>query len=167
MTAAELLALERAAFLLGPATLATALVWASRPTPREATAAMVAFLWQLPALLLLHVLAIRFGWWRFGVETNQLMGLPVDVWIGWALWWGPVAALALRWFKAWMLVAASIAIDLATMPVLAPLVHLGPGWLAGELAAIVLCLAPVLLLALSVALGETGLGAKLWHPDPR
>jgi protein-S-isoprenylcysteine O-methyltransferase Ste14 len=144
MPAAELLALERAALLLGPAAAATALVWGSRPIPREATAAMVAFLWQLPALLLLHLLATRFGWWRFDVATNALLGLPVDVWIGWALWWGPVAAFALRWVPAWALVVASIAIDLATMPGLAPLVEVGPDWWVGDAVAMALCLAPAL-----------------------
>jgi protein-S-isoprenylcysteine O-methyltransferase Ste14 len=108
---------------------------------------MVAVLWQLPALLLLHLLATRFGWWRFDAPSDQLLGLPIDVWVGWALWWGPIAALALRWVPAWLLVAASVAIDLATMPLLAPLVTLGPGWLVGEVAAVGLCLGPALLLA--------------------
>ena len=147
MPPADLLALERAAFLAGPAIAATALVWFGRPTPREATAAMVAFLWQLPALLLLQLLATAFGWWRFNAEANQLLGLPLDLWIGWALWWGPVAALASRWIPIWILVAASVVIDMATMPALEPLVSLGPGWLAGEVAAIALCLYPALLLA--------------------
>jgi protein-S-isoprenylcysteine O-methyltransferase Ste14 len=147
MPAAELLALERAAFLLGPALAATGMLWFSRPTPRDATAAMVAFLWQLPALLLLHLLATRLGWWRFDATTNQLMGLPIDLWIGWALWWGPVVAIAQRWIPNWGLVAASIAIDVATMPVLRPLVVLGPNWLVGEVVAIGLGLYPALLLA--------------------
>jgi protein-S-isoprenylcysteine O-methyltransferase Ste14 len=144
MAPAELLALERAALLLGPAALAVALLWASKPTPRDATAAMVAFLWQLPALLLLHLLAAQFGWWRFDVATNQLLGLPVDVWIGWALWWGPVVALAQRRLPSWIIVVACIAIDVTSMPLLAPLVVLGPNWLVGEVAAVAICLMPAL-----------------------
>jgi protein-S-isoprenylcysteine O-methyltransferase Ste14 len=147
LTAAELLALERACFLIGPALAALSLFLIMRPTPREATAAMVAFLWQLPALLLLHLAAAAFGWWSFAGRDNVLFGLPIDVWIGWAMWWGPVAALLNRRVPMWLLIAASIAIDVVTMPVLQPLVTLGPHWLVGEAAAIALCLAPGLLLA--------------------
>jgi protein-S-isoprenylcysteine O-methyltransferase Ste14 len=123
------------------------LVLRIRPTPREATAAMVGFLWQLPALLLLHLAARAFGWWSFAGSGNVLFGLPVDVWIGWAIWWGPVAALLNRRVPIWMLVAASIVIDVLTMPVLRPLVTLGPDWLVGEAVAVALCLGPGLLAA--------------------
>jgi protein-S-isoprenylcysteine O-methyltransferase Ste14 len=146
-TAAEILALQRAGFLLGPSFAAVMLVLLVRPSPRQATAAMVGFLWQLPALLLLHLLAREFGWWRFAGVDNVMFGLPVDVWIGWALWWGPVATLLNRWLPMSILIAASIAIDAATMPILGPLVTLGSNWLAGEALAIALCLYPGLILA--------------------
>ncbi|HTV69548.1 MAG TPA: hypothetical protein VMF90_13520 [Rhizobiaceae bacterium] len=143
----ELLALQRTAFLLGPAVAAGVLLLICRPQPREAVSAMVAFLWQLPALLLLHLLASHFGWWSFGGSRNTLLGLPIDVWIGWAIWWGPVAVFLSRWLSLPVIVAASIAIDVATMPVLSPLVTVGPNWLVGDAMAMTLCLAPGLWLA--------------------
>ncbi|HEV2566738.1 MAG TPA: hypothetical protein VGU19_16820, partial [Microvirga sp.] len=83
---------ERTLLLLGPVTLAGMLVLWVRPTPREASAAMLAFLWQLPSLLALNSLAAAAGWWSFPKAEVAVLGLPVDVWIGWAFWWGPCAA---------------------------------------------------------------------------
>jgi len=140
----EWLALQRAAFLIGPALAAAVLTLVCRPRPREAVGAMVAFLWQLPALLLLHLLATRFGWWSFAGQRNMLIGLPIDVWIGWAIWWGPVAVFANRWLSLPVIVAISVGIDLAAMPNLAPLVEVGPNWLVGDAVAMALCLAPSL-----------------------
>lgn len=143
----ELLALQRAAFLIGPAIAAGILLLVCRPQPREAVGAMVAFLWQLPSLLVLNLLAQHFGWWTFGGSRNMLVGLPIDVWIGWAIWWSPVAVFLNRWLSLPVVVAASIAIDMITMPILSPLVIVGPNWLIGDAAAMLLCLAPGLWLA--------------------
>ena len=90
----EWLALQRVAFLAGPAAAAALLLLACKPRPREAVSAMVALLWLLPSLLLLQLLATYFGWWTFAGDRNMLLGMPIDVWIGWAIWWGPVAAFA-------------------------------------------------------------------------
>lgn len=143
----ELLALQRAAFLVGPALAAGLLLIVCRPQPREAVGAMVAFLWQLPSLLVLHLLASHFGWWTLAGERNMLVGMPIDVWIGWAIWWGPVAAFLNRWLSLPVIVAASVAIDMITMPMLSPLVTVGPNWLIGDAMAMALCLAPGLWLA--------------------
>jgi len=88
--------LARTALLLGPVLIAMLLLVVVRSTPREATAAMLGALWQLPALLLLNFLAQRLGWWRFQPDTVSVLALPVDLWIGWSIWWGPVAVLASR-----------------------------------------------------------------------
>jgi protein-S-isoprenylcysteine O-methyltransferase Ste14 len=145
--AEQWLALQRAALLIGPGLAAAALLLICRPQPREAVAAMVAFLWQLPALLLLQLLASRFDWWSFAGERNMIAGLPIDVWIGWAVWWGPVAVFLNRWLSLPMIVAASVLIDAATMPNLAPLVDVGPNWLIGDAVAMGICLAPALWMA--------------------
>lgn len=139
--------LQRTALLLGPALLAALLVLVVKPTPRQATAAMVAFLWQLPALLLLHLLATDFGWWRFAAEGNLLLGLPIDLWVGWAIWWGPVAVFLRRWIPLLPLVAGMALLDLIAMPLLAPLVVLDPAWMIGEPVALGLCLLPALVFA--------------------
>jgi len=144
----ELLAIERACFLLGPLALAAAMLLLLRPNPREATAAMVAFLWQLPALLLLHLLAKAQGWWSFAAGHNELAGLPIDVWIGWAIWWGPIAVFATRLMSPVLVVLLAVVADVVSMPVLGPLVEVKPGWLVGEGAGLVLCLIPALTAAI-------------------
>jgi protein-S-isoprenylcysteine O-methyltransferase Ste14 len=147
LNAEEWLALQRAGFLIGPGLAAGGLLLICRPQPREAVGAMVAFLWQLPALLLLHLLASHFHWWSFAGERNMIAGLPIDVWIGWAIWWGPVAVFLNRWLSLPMIVAVSVLVDAATMPNLAPLVELGPNWLIGDAVAVAMCLAPALWIA--------------------
>ncbi|MBX3500911.1 MAG: hypothetical protein KF889_15825 [Alphaproteobacteria bacterium] len=142
MSEAEWLALQRAALLAGPMVAAIALLLIVKPRPREAVSAMVAFLWQLPALLALHLLALHFGWWSFGVERNAVQGLPIDVWIGWAIWWGPVCLFAQRWLPLPLIVAISVALDLVSMPRLTPLVSIGSSWLVGDAVAMLLCLIP-------------------------
>ena len=147
LTADEWVALQRAVLLAGPLLAAIALLLICRPRPREAVAAMVAFLWQLPALLLLQLLAAQFHWWNFAGEDDMIVGLPIDVWIGWAIWWGPVVVFANRWLTLPLLVVLSVLIDLATMPSLTPLVELGPQWIVGDAVAVTLCLAPGLWIA--------------------
>ena len=143
----ELLALQRAGFLLGPGAVAAALLLVLKPRPHEAVAAMVAFLWQLPALLVLQLLATHFQWWSFAGERNMLLGLPIDVWIGWAIWWGPVAVFANRFLPIYAIVALSVVLDLIAMPRLQPLVTVEASWLIGDAAAMGLCLAPALWVA--------------------
>ncbi len=146
--------LARSALLLGPVLLVMVLLALGKPTPRQATAAMVGGLWQLPALLLLNAIAQRFGWWHFQRGEGSVLGLPVDLWIGWAIWWGPAAVLLsarLRILGPWgsgaILIAAMVAADLVSMPRLAPLVVLGPDWWIGEGVAVALGLLPALVLA--------------------
>lgn len=150
MTLADdaLIALYRAGLLLLPCLAAAVLLVAVKPTPREAAAAMVAFLWQLPALLVLHLLATALGWWSFAhAGRNALLGMPIDVWIGWAVWWGPVAALLSQRVPIGAIVVAAALVDAVAMPLLAPLVVLAPGWFAGEVPALAIGLVPGLLAA--------------------
>lgn len=147
LTTSEWLALQRAAILIIPCLVAGVLLIVEKPAPRAAVAALVAFLWQLPALLLLHVLATHSGWWAFAGDRNMLLGLPIDIWIGWAIWWGPVAIFLNRWLSAPVLIAASVLIDVVSMPLLTPLVSVGPHWLIGDAVAMALCLAPALWMA--------------------
>ena len=81
MIEAEWLALQRAAFLAGPLAAAVALLLIIKPRPREAVAALVGFLWQLPALLALHLLAgallngfyLCLSWWAI------MRGMPAGI----------------------------------------------------------------------------------------
>jgi protein-S-isoprenylcysteine O-methyltransferase Ste14 len=153
---------ERTGLLLGPAALAGLLVLQMRPTPREASAAMLAFLWQIPSLVALNALAQAAGWWSFPAGGIAVLGLPVDVWIGWAFWWGPCAALLEKRFGIVVTLAGAATFDAAGMPCL-DLVRLGPNWLVGEAAFLLAGLLPALLLAHWTRLDRHAVGRTLIH----
>ncbi|MBR0696072.1 methyltransferase [Bradyrhizobium lablabi] len=145
--AEHIVAAARVALLLGPAVATMLLLIVVRSTPRQATAAMLAGLWQLPALLLLNLVAQRLGWWRFQADDASVLGLPIDLWIGWALWWGPLAVLLSRKLPTLLILTAMVIADIVFMPRLAPLVVLGEYWWIGEIVAVLLVLVPALVLA--------------------
>ena len=139
--------LVRAAAIYGAAMLtAIAVVW-RRPDRRTLAGALLAFAWNLPALLAVHLVAIAAGWWRYDVDGGVLLGMPVDLWLAWALLWGPVPAIALPRVPLPATAMLAVLVDLVAMPAAAPVVQLGPSWLIGEFASILVCLVPALLLA--------------------
>jgi len=139
--------LIRAAALYLPLLMAAAvwLVWP--PTPRDRAAAWLGTAWNLATLPVLHALALRFGWWSFAVTDATLVGFPVDLYLGWAVMWGTLPALLLRYTRATLIVVGAIMLDLVAMPAMQPVVSLGQGWLAGEAIAIAMCLIPGIALA--------------------
>lgn len=141
------ISLARTALLLGPAALAMLLLIGVRSSPRQATAAMLGGLWQIPVLLLLNLVAQRMGWWHFRADAASVLGLPIDLWIGWAIWWGPIAVLMSRQWSPLLVVSAMVIADLVFMPRLEPLVVLGDRWLFGEAVAMLFGLLPAIVLA--------------------
>jgi protein-S-isoprenylcysteine O-methyltransferase Ste14 len=124
------------------------LLWKLRKVTRsEATGALLATAWNLPALLTVNLIAPHYGWWNFGVKGGMLIGLPVDLWIGWAVFWGTVAALLFRNTALWMVAAGFGIADLFFMPMCAPVVMVGKKWLIGECIALCACMIPGLMLA--------------------
>src|ERR671935_2176970 len=99
-------ALVRAAGLLVPLGLTLGLLAARRPDRRLAAAAFLASAWVLPSSLALDLLASRLGWWSFEARGGLFLGSPVDLWLGWTLFWGAVPVLALRRVPLWALAAA-------------------------------------------------------------
>ncbi|MBX2799042.1 MAG: hypothetical protein KTR31_15305 [Myxococcales bacterium] len=100
------------------------------------------------ALLAANQIALHQGWWRFEAEGGLLLGVPIDLWLGWvALWVGvpllvwrerlPVLALAL----------AALWLDLLLMPRMAPLVQLGPHWVAADAGLLLVAAVPAWLYA--------------------
>jgi protein-S-isoprenylcysteine O-methyltransferase Ste14 len=134
--------LIRAALLLGPCGLLAVLWVVLRPGPRAMTGAALALLWNIPFVLLVNVLAFRLGWWSFAPGERSLLGMPVDVLLGWSVFWGPVAALAPRPLNFLIVLLGFAWIDVLLMPQLKPLVTLGDRWLFGEAVALMLCLLP-------------------------
>lgn len=130
--------------LLVPAALVL-LLW-RRPGRRLGGAALLAFLTAFVAVGISNQLATALGWWRFEPRPGTFLGVPVDLWLGWALFWGPVPVLIRRRPPVWSILLACGWIDALLMPRLDGLVHLGPHWLYGELVALVITVIPVVLI---------------------
>lgn len=139
--------LIRTAWLYLPITAAFLLALWRRPGTRAAAGILLACLWNLDTLLVLHLLATRFDWWRFGVHDSLFYGFPVDAYVGWTVLWGAVPALAFPRMRIPLVAAIMLGIDLVLMPRGAPVIELGPQWLVGETVGILLCLVPSLLFA--------------------
>jgi protein-S-isoprenylcysteine O-methyltransferase Ste14 len=144
------------------AAVATGIAWTwRRPPPRVAAAATLAFFWNLPALLLLNVVAPHLGWWRFDATGGLLLGVPVDLLLAWSWLWGAVPILAFPDARLSLVIAAAFSLDLVLMPAAAPVVRLESTWLWGEAAAIALLLVPAQLLARWTARDEHLTGRAL------
>ncbi len=143
----EAAALIRTLGLFLPASGAL-LLWAwRRPGRSLAAGVLLACAWNIPSLLGLHVLASAFDWWSFEAQGGLLLGLPVDLYLGWALLWGALPALAAPRLNLGLLLALMLAFDLVWMPLAEPVVQLGDRWLVGEILGLLVCLLPAQLLA--------------------
>ncbi len=114
---------------------------------RRLAAAIVGTAWAGLALLPVNLLALRTGWWSFAADGAVWSGVPLDLVLAWALLWGAVPALVPRRVPAVALAAVLVWVDLAVMPLGAPVVTLGDDWLAGEALAVAAALVPALALA--------------------
>jgi protein-S-isoprenylcysteine O-methyltransferase Ste14 len=121
------------------------LVWGRRQ--RMFAACLLSFLWALPALLVLQRLNESAGWWSFTDASAWFSGMPLELYFGWAIAWGILPQIALRRLPISVSIAFVVALDLAVMPLCAPVVVLGPRWLVGETVAAALVLAPALCIA--------------------
>ncbi len=130
------------------ATLAIGAVYLRRRPNRDALAgALLASAWNLPALFLLHIWATSLGWWRYDATGGLLVGMPVDLWLAWAVFWGALPALAAPAVPIVIVITAALVIDIVLMPAAAPVVRLGRAWLIGDVVGVAIVLAPSQLLA--------------------
>lgn len=145
--------LVRAAALYLPICLVIALAVHTRPSRPRLAGAVVAFSWNVAALFVVNLVAVRAGWWTFGVDTALVGGVPADLWFGWALLWGAVPILATDRRPA-VAAVGLVVVDLVLMPLADPVVDLSGSWLVGEAVAIATCLVPGLLLGMWTARDE-------------
>ncbi|MEU2364780.1 methyltransferase family protein [Streptomyces noursei] len=140
--------LIRAACLFGPLLATGAALLRRPPDRRTLAAAILATAWNAVWLPALNLLAVNRAWWTFHADGGSAAGLPLDLLLGWTLLWGtlPVVTGADR-IGLPLLTAGLAWFDLAAMPLAAPVVRLGPHWLAGEALAVTFVLVPGLLLA--------------------
>ena len=137
----------RALALYGPAML-VGLPWALRSPPaRRGAAALLATAWSLPALLLVNVLATQLGWWTFAPARASILGVQVELLLGWMLLWGAAPVVLLHRLPLAAVVGLLALVDLILMPLTAPVVRLGDAWLVGEAVALAVVLVPAQLLA--------------------
>ncbi|WDZ86364.1 methyltransferase [Micromonospora cathayae] len=95
-------------------------------------AALLSFVAAAVGVAVLHELARSTGWYTFAPVHGAYRELPVDLWIGWAALWGPLPVLLRRVLPLPVALGLLGWLDAVTMPALAPLLRLGPDWLAGE-----------------------------------
>src|SRR6266581_8854732 len=131
-----------------------------RPGHRARTGVFLALVWNVPTVLGLQVLASFFNWWHFAPGGGDLLGLPIDVYLGWLVLWGGLPAIALPRLPLPWLVALAVGSDLLYMPRAEPLLVLGDSWWLGEAMGVALCLVPAQLLARWTA-EDRHLGARV------
>jgi len=105
-------------------------------------AALMGFVWTLPSLLAVQLLNLHFGWWSFGAQGGLFRGMPVDLYLGWAVLWGVLPILTFHETGITWVAAVFLGVDLILMPACSPVVVLSRRWLIGELAALTLVQAP-------------------------
>lgn len=139
-------ALVRSVAVLAP-TLVLLFIFALRPpTTRLAGAALLATLWNLSALTAVNVAAIAIGWWSFPVEGPMLFGVPLDLLLGWSVFWGAIPVLLARRVPLTALTLAALLIDVAWMPAIDSVLVLSDSWLWGEAVLLLLAFVPAQLL---------------------
>jgi protein-S-isoprenylcysteine O-methyltransferase Ste14 len=143
MTRLELVRWAALLVPLGAGAAALRLVPFSR---REHGALLFAFLAAFVGLGVLHELASLVGWWSYAEVAGTWRGLPVDLWLGWAVLWGPLPVALRRSIPLPLAVVAAAWLDVVAMPALAPVVELHASWLVGEVVGLVLVLVPAVLL---------------------
>jgi len=134
--------LIRTACLMGPALAALGVASARPPDRRAVAAAIIGFAWNLPILFALNLVAVAQGWWSFEAEGGLLLGIPVDLMIGWAILWGVLPVWTAPSAPTWLVLPVLLGFDLVGMPLCEPVVRLGPDWLIGEAACLAAALVP-------------------------
>lgn len=129
-----------------PAVAAGAAWWLRPPDARRRAGIVLGCAWVLAALPPVNAAATHLGWWRFAGEA-PFFSIPAGFLAGWVVLWGMLPALALPRVPAWAVVLGAAWVDVLLMPRLASALELGPAWLAGEAACLLLVLLPARLLA--------------------
>jgi protein-S-isoprenylcysteine O-methyltransferase Ste14 len=110
-------------------------------------AALLGLVWTLPSLLAIQLLNLHFGWWTFNAVGGLFRGMPVDLYLGWAVLWGILPSLSFDETGIFWVSVVFLGVDLVLMPACFPVVVLNHRWVIGEFVALGLVLVPALLFA--------------------
>jgi protein-S-isoprenylcysteine O-methyltransferase Ste14 len=121
-----------------------ACAWCTRPDLRTRGAALLAFAAASIGIAALNAVAGAVGWWSFAAVEGNHLGVPVDLWLGWAVLWGPLPVLTR--LPVPLLLGGLLWLDVTAMTHLDPLLRLGPHWLIGDVIGLVAVAAPSILL---------------------
>lgn len=133
---------------LAPLFAVMILGWKRRSSYRTLVGTLFAFLYGVGTIFMTHQIAMYFGWWSYGGDTLMLMGLPVDIWLGGALLFGPVLNLAFpRTAPIYLVLPIIIGLHGTVFLSLEPLVYAGKGWFLGTLFVFLIAHIPAIYLA--------------------
>lgn len=137
----------RAAALYLPISILLLLFIWRRPTVRLRVGLLLGVAWNLATLPLLQGLAERASWWQFQDTGTLFLGMPLELYLGWAVLWGALPQLAFARLPAVIVFGVMAIIDVLAMPELSPILVLHPQWLIGEACGLLLCFLPAHYLA--------------------
>lgn len=133
--------LLRSLALMGPCLVAMGMWVGLQPSAAARAGLIVAGAYNAVVILILHVVAQHLGWWSFTTTGGELLGMPVDVWIGWTVFWGVIAAWPNK-IPVWWVALGVLWVDLILMPAASGIITLSPGWIVGEFIGLLLGLIP-------------------------
>ncbi len=117
-----------------------------RPTYFELVGLMLGLLLSIPYILLMNFLAEYMGWWSYPSSENSYTNIPLEIIIGWSIFWGVFLPYVFSSLNIIFPIAVALMIDIFCMPLLEPIFSLGENWLVGEAVLIISCLFPSLLI---------------------
>lgn len=143
-------AVVRLAGLTLPWLLAVLLGRWLRPGARLWGAIILSSLWVVAFLPALNWVAVQAGWWRFTADGGILLGLPLDLYLGWVVLWGVLPQFMQR-LPLWAVMSAFALLDVLVMPQCGSVLALSDNWLMGEVVLLAGLLLPSLALGRWVA----------------
>lgn len=145
---APLIWLLRWTLFLGPLAAVMFLGWRLRSQHRKLVGCLFAFLYGVGTIFATHQMAIQIGWWTYGGDTSMLSGMPVDIWLGGSILFGPVLYMAFpRTGPIFLVLPIIIGLHGTIFSSLAPLVIAGPDWFLGVLLVFLTAHIPAIYLA--------------------
>ncbi len=127
----------RAVGLYWPLLALVALAGWLRPGYYLRVGVLLGLCWNLAVLPIVGWYCVEQGWWAFETEGPVVLGMPLELYLGWAVWWGgvlPLLASRLRSVVVQVVLVTVLAagVDAVAMPQMGPVLRLAENWWWGE-----------------------------------